>query len=330
MSAGRRSGREPGTNTRGPAILLLGGASMRNGNRAANSSVPELPRSGATALPGCSVEFRIWRSPRVPGLEVIHSSRHKHNYPMHIHENLELLWVTSGGCIITCRDRSCKVQTGEVGIVAPNEIHSGNCFSADTAYVAVHIPTTILQSFCDLRCVADNSGNPVPFKVMARDKARRVMPALVRLLCSDPPMEQLLHELHPLLAQVLVSQDIISAPELERVNMHPAVCAAKSIIRDHRATRMPVGRLARHVDLDMRYLISLFKVATGLTPHQFQIALRVELARSLIEDRLPLCEVADQSGFADQSHLNRHFKRQYGFTPGIFRESLVVCPNIVL
>jgi transcriptional regulator GlxA family with amidase domain len=93
---------------------------------------------------------------------------------------------------------------------------------------------------------------------------------------------------------------------------------------------MHVGDLARRVDLDMRYLISLFKLATGVTPHQFQIAMRVELARSLLQEHLPLTEVAARAGFADQSHLNRHFLRKYGFTPGAFRESVVMRPGIAL
>jgi hypothetical protein len=77
-------------------------------------------------------------------------------------------------------------------------------------------------------------------------------------------------------------------------------------------------------------LISLFKLSTGTTPHQFQIAMRVELARALLEEQLPLCEVAARAGFADQSHLNRHFRRRYGFTPGVFREAVVMRPSIVV
>jgi transcriptional regulator GlxA family with amidase domain len=104
----------------------------------------------------------------------------------------------------------------------------------------------------------------------------------------------------------------------------------QSIIRDQCADRMHISELAQQVALDMRYLISLFKLATGVTPHQFQIAMRVELARALLQQHLPLCEVAARAGFADQSHLNRHFRRQYGFTPGEFRESVVTRPSIVL
>jgi transcriptional regulator GlxA family with amidase domain len=48
------------------------------------------------------------------------------------------------------------------------------------------------------------------------------------------------------------------------------------------------------------------------------MALRLESARRLLD--LPnavLSDVALQTGFADQAHFTRFFKRQYGVTPGM-------------
>jgi AraC family transcriptional regulator len=64
-----------------------------------------------------------------------------------------------------------------------------------------------------------------------------------------------------------------------------------------------------------------FKAATGLPPHQYLIARRVERAKQLLEGggNLPLAQVAARSGFADQSQFSHHFKRIVGVTPGRFR-----------
>jgi AraC family transcriptional regulator len=63
------------------------------------------------------------------------------------------------------------------------------------------------------------------------------------------------------------------------------------------------------------------KAATGLTPHQYVIARRVERARQLLQARtnLSLAEVALRAGFSDQSQFGYHFKRLVGVTPGRFR-----------
>ena len=66
-----------------------------------------------------------------------------------------------------------------------------------------------------------------------------------------------------------------------------------------------------------------FKVTTGLAPHQYVIARRVERAQELLRtDReVGLAEVAFRSGFANQSHFCFHFKRIVGVTPRQFMRS---------
>ena len=65
----------------------------------------------------------------------------------------------------------------------------------------------------------------------------------------------------------------------------------------------------------------LFQRATGLPPHQFVIARRVERARQLLQagTDLSLAEVAACTGFSDQSQFTHHYKRVVGVTPGQFR-----------
>ena len=64
-----------------------------------------------------------------------------------------------------------------------------------------------------------------------------------------------------------------------------------------------------------------FKAATGLPPHQYVIARRVERAKQLLQtgSDLSLAEVAARAGFSDQSQFSRHFKRLIGITPRHFR-----------
>ena len=64
-----------------------------------------------------------------------------------------------------------------------------------------------------------------------------------------------------------------------------------------------------------------FKAATGLPPHQYVIARRVERAKQLLQGGgdFSLAEVAAHAGFSDQSQFSHHFKRIVGVTPGQFR-----------
>jgi AraC family transcriptional regulator len=66
-----------------------------------------------------------------------------------------------------------------------------------------------------------------------------------------------------------------------------------------------------------------FKAATGLSPHQYLIARRIERAKHLLQadDEVCLAEVAQRVGFFDQSHFSSHFKRIVGVTPRQFQIS---------
>ena len=66
-------------------------------------------------------------------------------------------------------------------------------------------------------------------------------------------------------------------------------------------------------------LLRRFQQAHGLPPHAWLLQQRLERARQLIRQGHGLAQAAADAGFADQSHLTRHFSRQFGYTPGAWR-----------
>ena len=92
-------------------------------------------------------------------------------------------------------------------------------------------------------------------------------------------------------------------------------------IHEHLDAELSLDHLAAVAHVSPYHFARLFKSSTGLPPHQYVIARRVERAKELLRerDRPPLAEVATEVGFADQSHFTRHFKRLVGVTPRRFR-----------
>jgi AraC family transcriptional regulator len=81
--------------------------------------------------------------------------------------------------------------------------------------------------------------------------------------------------------------------------------------------------LAGEVGISPSHLIRSFRKSTGKTPYQFLLHQRIDRARSLMRDHsTPLTQVALASGFADQHHLARVFRRITGVTPSSYRRSL--------
>lgn len=98
-----------------------------------------------------------------------------------------------------------------------------------------------------------------------------------------------------------------------------------SIVRDAIYDRLdqdiPLRELAASIGMSVSHFCRLFKQSTGLAPHQYVIACRVEQAKSLLlKQECTIAQVAHAVGFADQSHLNRHFKHLLGIPPGALRK----------
>jgi len=68
-------------------------------------------------------------------------------------------------------------------------------------------------------------------------------------------------------------------------------------------------------------LIRSFRRELHTTPHAYLIGLRIARAIALLERGETIAQAAAAAGFADQSHLTRHFKRRTGTTPGAFRRT---------
>jgi AraC family transcriptional regulator len=97
--------------------------------------------------------------------------------------------------------------------------------------------------------------------------------------------------------------------------------AIVEFIEGHLEAGPTLEQMAAIAGLSPYHFARQFKTATGLPPHQFVIARRVERAKELLQRRggLNLAAVAARVGFADEGHFVRHFKRLVGVTPGRFR-----------
>ena len=87
-------------------------------------------------------------------------------------------------------------------------------------------------------------------------------------------------------------------------------------IQDQLATDLTVSRIAQAVYMSPYHFTRLFKESTGQTPYQYVVDARVKKAKELLTTgKFTISEVAYHVGFADQSHLTRHFKRVFGLPP---------------
>jgi AraC-like DNA-binding protein len=101
----------------------------------------------------------------------------------------------------------------------------------------------------------------------------------------------------------------------------PGFGPALAHMRAHFHREITNRRLASISNMSLRAFERRFRAAFHLTPQRFLRKLRLRIAsRALVYTDESLSDIALSSGFADQSHFSREFRRQFGRTPREYRE----------
>jgi AraC family transcriptional regulator len=87
-------------------------------------------------------------------------------------------------------------------------------------------------------------------------------------------------------------------------------------IHDQLDTDLTVSGIAQAIGMTSDHFTRQFKKSTGQTPYEYVVEARVRKAKELLTtSKLTISEAALRVGFADQSHLTRHFRRVFGLPP---------------
>lgn len=147
-----------------------------------------------------------------------------------------------------------------------------------------------------------------------------------RELLADPDGS---HYRNSYLAQAIASQVLARHARLHDLPLCRGVRSTLSaaqmrrideFLKSNLAGDFQFAELATSIGLSRTIFFSRFLATTGKTPHQYLQMLRVTRARQLLEETTAsLAEIAVASGFSDQSHLARFFKRHFGVSPSHHR-----------
>ncbi len=87
-------------------------------------------------------------------------------------------------------------------------------------------------------------------------------------------------------------------------------------IESHLDEKIRLDSLAAMAGLSTYHFARAFHRSVGIPPHSYLLRRRVERVKQMVRDtQLPLSQIALATGFSDQSHLARHFRRQTGMSP---------------
>jgi AraC family transcriptional regulator len=230
-------------------------------------------------------------------------------YALHGNEQASLLVTLEGSCAKKMRGKELLCARNAM-LFIPAQGLQADTFSTDTTLLAVEFASSFFSG--------TRRGSTVETEVML---SRPDSAALgVRLVEEFKHVDRV----SPLVFEGLLLHIVANAYR-EHAGAHgpkpPSwLQAVKDILNDSASQSVSIETIAKQVGVHPVHLSRSFRRFFKTTPGEYLRRVRVEFAANqLRETNRPLSEIADASGFADQAHLSRTFRRATNLSPLQFR-----------
>jgi AraC-like DNA-binding protein len=266
---------------------------------------------------GC---VEVWRPGNLAGLEFHRARDVTHFNPSeHIHAEYQLVLVQRGGRLFHHRGETIEAGPGQIVLVEPGEVHAGRCRDGIACcFRSMYLGPAHLDAALDALGMPHDRNPVFAPLIEAGDLADLLLDLDLSARGEAAPLE--VQTRLALFCMRLVMRGATVGQRASRaVPLLPAVRRAREYLDVHYDEGVTLDDLAVAAGLSKYHLLRAFSAAFGLPPHAYQIQLRIMRAKELVMGGMPLKAVAAETGFADQSHLGRHFRRLTGLSPAAYR-----------
>jgi len=117
-----------------------------------------------------------------------------------------------------------------------------------------------------------------------------------------------------------ILRNISTQKDKEVIKLDPVINWSIEYIHEHYAENITIDDISKKINLSKYHFIRSFKKATGSTPHEYLINLRLKRAMELLTTTSTSIEViSEKCGFSSASHFARCFRNVMGTNPSEFR-----------
>lgn len=264
----------------------------------------------------------VWYPSDLPQVEVRRGFSVARTIPRHWHEDYQLCLIQSGVGELQYRGVTLLTPPASLFIIHPGEVHANRALAATgCSYRTLFLTTNQMHQVAQ---EIQGTAATLPFfpasVVVEPELLKRfesLHQALEQSTSSLERQTRFLDLLTQLIPHFSENRPEVRPPGSERKVLKQAC----EYLIEHFAENISLETLASIARLSPFHFHRVFSEHFGMPPHAFQTQLRVLHAQTLLRQGWPIPQVASQTGFADQSHLNRHFKRVTGLTPGQYRQN---------
>lgn len=248
--------------------------------------------------------------------EILRGRFVRQRFAPHMHDTYAIGVMESGGATCESRGRETTHAPGDLITINPEQVHTGEPLSAEGwSYRMLYIPRGMMAR------VTGDDALPRFASTGTADLELSTCIARVHALLeqgTDPLHQEaaLLAILHAVCERHAQSRSFVPA-----IASPHALHRVREFIDAHFAEPVCLADLAFVAEMSAFHLIRQFRRYHGVPPHRYLDLVRVQRAKLMLQQGARISDTAFATGFSDQSHLTRQFKRVVGVTPGSYAKS---------
>jgi AraC-like DNA-binding protein len=262
-----------------------------------------------------------WHRRDVPGLYLLRAGFTRHTFARHTHDSHVITAITSGVEEFSYRGALQRAGQGSLSLINGDSAHTGRAGAPQgwtywslepdmDIYRRVSAETTAIK------------GTPAFREAVVEDAGAAAMVIAVHHAADQGNPLAADSLLRLVIARLLIGHGEPRGLASPLAGGARVVARARDILQDRMADPPTLQGLADEVGTAPFPLLRAFRAAYGLPPHSWLTGARVLRARALLDAGVRPARAAVEVGFHDQPHLNRHFTRIVGVTPGAYQQAL--------
>jgi len=259
----------------------------------------------------------VWRCEDFPLLELHTGVRVENPHPRHWHDEVLVCAITSGSGWLETPGRPELTGAGSVFTVSAGQVHANWAAPGGCSFVSIYLSAKGLTEALGPEWGSSARLDGVPTRLAGGGPVRSALLRLHDVLGAPTSRLHREEALLRLLTTLLETRPDLRLARAPRAEPR-AVSSAEAYLRAHWDRPVSLEELSRAAGLSAFQLHRTFSRSVGIPPHAFQLQLRVDQAKGLLARGWNIAAVAQRTGFADQSHFTRVFRRSVGVTPGRF------------
>ncbi len=266
-------------------------------------------------------DYKIIKNPFE--IEVLAASFSSHHFSTHLHDAYTFGFIVDGAGGFRYLKEKCYAPSGCLTALNPFEPHDGFvCENSHWTYRTLYLhPEAMKKLLEDLShhnsSLPSFQTNPILFDPDIYYLFKRFYRGWDNSADEAAVESQLLEIL-----AMLIHRYSDSSLRLHPIGKEPRLIQALfEYLQDNYNQKITLSALSSLTGRDKFNVVRTFRRHTGMSPHEYLNQVRLLHVKRNLRNQKPIIDVALESGYYDQSHLNKSFKGSFGITPGQYSKS---------